>query len=562
MPIVESQPEIGRYDRVWKPFAKQEEFIRLPFSVFEALYGGAVGGGKSELLYMLPIVYGFHQIEGFHGVLFRETFPQLEASLILRAVPIYQMLGGSYDASKHVFKFDAGGQMDFKYLETDKDARDHDTIEYQYLGFDELTAIPESPEFNRYVYLTSRVRSLIEGIPPIVRSATNPGNVGHLWVRKRFIEPDPDGNALIHDLDSDTYRIFIRALLTDNPHILRKDPGYLKRLRLLSLAEQRAKIYGDWWVFSGQVFNEWRDPFFGSRFPDEPDNACHVIDDAVPPIWMPRIIACDWGWFPGKTWVGWAVATPDRRAILYREYVCQKTNISVWGADVARISQAESESIVTAVLDPSAWGHKGEEKTIAEQIIEATGINFQKADNDRLGGKSLLHEYLRWTPKPSSFIPAEGYDETIAFSILRNNGPRAYKDYCELFEPEDVEKNLPKFQVMKGCVETRKTIPACVYAEAKPGKKAEDVAEFIGDDSYDGTRYLLKAINDYYNLSGKLSAKYGELAKIVEEFEKTTDWNTYYRRMAQYDKKHRGPSQASTPRHRGRFAGPRRFRAQ
>ena len=266
--------------RFWRPHAKQVEFIQLPFSFFEALYGGAVGGGKSELLYMLPLIYGFHQHAKFHGVLFRETFPQLEALLILRAVPIYKQIGGVYDAAKHVFTFDAGGIIRFSYLENDQDARDHDTNEYQYEGFDELTAFNEF----RYTYLTSCVRSVISGVPPIVRSATNPGNIGYIWVRQRFIEPAPSGGARIYDSNSETDRIFIRALLTDNPYLLEKDPGYIKRLRILPLAEQKAKIYGDWWVFAGQVFTEWRDPFFGTRFPDEPENACHVIEDIEPPI--------------------------------------------------------------------------------------------------------------------------------------------------------------------------------------------------------------------------------------------------------------------------------------
>lgn len=556
MPIA----EIGRYDKVWKPHAKQIEFIQLPFSIFEALYGGAVGGGKSELLYMLPIVYGFHQIPGFHGVLFRETFPQLEASLIMRAVPIYKMLGAHYDATKHVCTFPTGNgtvaTIRFSYLENDQDARDHDTNEYQYLGFDELTAFNEF----RYTYLTSRVRSIISSIPPIIRNATNPGNIGHLWVRKRFIEPAPSGGSIIHDLASDTKRIFIKAKLTDNPFLLEKDPGYLKRLRLLPQAEQRAKIHGDWWVFSGQVFDEWRDPFFGAKFDDEPDNACHVIEDIRPPIWMPRVMACDWGFHPGKTWVGWAVATPDRRTILYRERVWSKTNISVWGAEIARITQPERDACVAFKLDPSAWGHRGEEKVIGEQIIEATGLPWERADNDRLGGKALMHEYLRWKPRPASFTPQEGYDEQVAYRILRNQGPEAFKEYADLFEPEAAETNLPKLQVTKSCEEFRKAIPACVYADVDKGKKAEDVAEFIGDDPYDGGRYLIKAVDDYYNLSSKLAEKHGKLGAIVEDLDRTNDWNTYHRRMAAYDKEFRRGTTQSQPRRTGRFSGRLRFR--
>lgn len=527
---------ISNAERAWQPHEKQEKIIQLPFKVFEACYGGAVGGGKSELLYMLPIVYGFHEQPTFHGVLFRESYPQLEESLILRAVPIYKLIGGTYDAQKHVFNFTSGARIKFSYVSNLKEAWDHDTNEYQYLGFDELTHFL----YPVYSYLTSRVRSLISGVPPLIRVAAVPGNQGHLWVRQRFIEPDPEGlgKALIYDKEMDTYRAFIKATAKDNPHLLKKDPGYFKRLNILSQADYRAKVLGDWWTFAGQVFTEWRDQFFGVKFPDEPENASHVIEDYIPPSYLPRIIGCDWGFYPGKTWVGWAAATPDRRAILYRERVWQKTNISTWGSEVAQISQ--NEHISSGVLDPSAWGHRGESKTIAEQIIEATGINFQPADNDRIGGKELFHEYLRWQPKPPNYMPEQGYDESTAFSILRNVGPAAYKEYVGLFEPPEEEKNLPKLQVCKSCVEFRKVIPACVYPEddGKGNIKKEDVQEFTGDDAYDGGRYLLKEIDRYFREAGQKHEKFSSLSAIVERLDKTNDWTTYNRQMAMYEQKY------------------------
>jgi hypothetical protein len=524
--------------RAWRPTIKQEMVVKLPFSVFEALYGGAVGGGKSELLYMLPIAYGWHKNPNFHGVLFRETFPQLEASLILRAIPIYRLFGAVYDSSKHTATFPSGARVKFSYVSNIKEAWDHDTIEYQYMGFDELTHLARDV----YIYLTSRVRSLVAGIPPIIRAASNPGNVGHLWVRQRFVEHDPEGSgrSLQYDNDTETYRAFVKATLKDNPYLLKKDPGYFKRLRILSEADYRAKVLGDWWVFAGQVFTEWRDPYFGAKFPDEPANACHVVDDITPPLYLPRIVACDWGHSPGQTWVGWGAVLPNKQALLYREKVWQKTLISVWGAEVARICQPERESIVAAVLDPSAWSKRGEKQTIAEQIIEATGLPFDKADNDRIGGKELMHEFLRWKPRPASFTPEGLFDEAMAFRILRNNGVEAYKDYVDLFTPEEPETNLPRLQVCKSCEEFRKVIPACVYPEddGKGNINKEDVAEFTGDDAYDGGRYFIKAVDDYVSNAQKAHEKFTDLAQIVNRLEATQDWNTYYREMALYEQRH------------------------
>jgi len=540
-------------DKIWEPHKKQIEFIRLPFSIFEALYGGAAGGGKSELLLMLPILYGFHEHPGFHGVLFRQTFPQLEESLIPRSHGFYKHLGATYNDTKHFWTFPSGARIRLSYLDTEKDAREHDTAEYHYVGFDELTAFIEFV----YRYITSRVRSTISGVPPLIRSASNPGNRGHVWVRTRFVAPAPEGGARLFDSFTQTYRFFVRARLTDNPFLMKKDPGYLNRLRILPEAEQRAKIDGDWWVFSGQVFNEWRDPFIGAAFHGEPGNACHVIPDFEPPYWWPRIISADWG-YTAKTWVGWGAVAPDGRLFLYREYAREKTSIEEWGADVRRISQFELPNLGCATLDPSAWGKRGEAKTLEQQITEATGIRWDPADNDRLGGKLLMHEMLRWKPRPPRYIPAEGFNEETAQRILRMQGPGIYDEYLKMFQPEEPERNLPKLQVCRSCEYFREAIPACIY-EQRDGKNTEDVADFDGDDPYDGGRYLIKAYNRYVRESKTKHEKQVALGGILEKLAETNDYNEFHRRMYHYEKKFLGKSH-SVYRTRARTRA-QRFRA-
>ena len=539
----------GRYEKVWKPHKVQAEFASLPFSFFEALYGGAAGGGKSELLLMLPILYGMHEFEDFQGIIFRQTFPQLQRSLIPRSHPLYKPLGGRYNDQKHFWKFPSGSTIFFSHLETYKDALEHDTAEYQYVGFDELTAFAREV----YLYIISRCRGGVGGIPAFTRGATNPGNIGHLWVRNRFVVPHPAGRVRVYDPLSETSRIFIPALLTDNPFLQAKDPGYLKRLQLLpSEAERRAKIHGDWWVFAGQVFEEWRDPFAGTTFKDEPENACHVIEDFIVPVWWPRIVAVDWG-FSANTWIGWGAVSPDSRLFLYREYCHKYKRISEWGADLRRLSQGELEFLKIAVLDPSAWARRGEEKTIVQQAVDASGMRFEKADNDRIGGKLWLHELLRWKQRPPAYVPRDQteFELEVFEKIRRNQGTAPAVEYYDSFQPEKPETNTPRLQVFKSCQHFREVIPTCVYDE-KDGHVAEDVKEFRGDDPYDGGRYLGKAFHRLIELSIKEGNIHDRLSNIIQTLEESGDWNRYYRQM---DKHEHGEGRKVVGVYRGRRRG-------
>jgi len=537
-----------RAEKLWSPHQVQADFVQVPWSVFEAMYGGAAGGGKSELLLMLPIVYGFHEIPGFNGILFRRTFPQLEESLIPRSQEFYKYLGATYNDTKHYWTFPSGAVLRFSYLDKDKDARDHDTAEYHYAGFDELTAFTEF----MYRYITSRVRSTLTGVPPLIRSATNPGNVGHAWVRDRFVAPARHGRTILYDEIAQSKRIFIPAKLTDNPHLMEKDPGYINRLRLLPLAEQKAKLDGDWWSFSGQVFDQYRE----EPFPDEPSNACHVVGDFEPPYWWPRVLAVDWG-YSAHTWAGWAAISPDSRVFLYREYCRNRQDVSVWAADIARASQFELDNIVAKVIDPSAQQKRGT-KTILEQVIESTGwSDWELADNDRIGGKMLLQEMLRWQPRPPRYVPLEGYKQETFDYIMRNQGLEQAAEYYRMFEPEAPELNLPRLQITKCCVELRRTIPICVYEE-KDGGPTEDVAEWRGneehpgDDPYDGVRYLLKAVDRFTRLSKREFTKRAQLSAVAERLEKTGDWNTYYRQMGKIEAEQRKVVGIHRGRSRGR----------
>ena len=518
-------------EKIWKPTKRQEEFASIPDSVFEAFYGGAAGGGKSELLLMLPIFRRFYEAPRFKGILFRRTYPELEKSLILRSESdgFYKGTGGEYNKQLRRWKWPSGGIMDFGYAEHESDIRRYDTTEYNYAGFDELTSFTEF----QYMYMSmSRIRTSDSNLPTIVRAGSNPGNVGHGWVRKRFVEPAPYG-TIIRDKFTGLKRIFIQSLATDNPYLMEADPNYVKKLETLPEAEKRAKLLGDWWTFSGQVFEDWRmEPFI-----DEPPNARHVIPAFNIPEYWPKILATDWG-YTAMAWNGWFAASPHGRAYLYREYAPVKTKIADWGSTVGRLSL--KDNLVDAVLDPSGWQNLGVSHTVAQQLMDVSGITYRKADNDRLGGKVLLQEYLRWRPKPLKMMPQETLNPDLAQWIYRNKGSEAYNSYLNAFVPEMPEDNLPKLQVFGSnaiedygvCPEFIKCIPLCVYnTDTDNAQAKEDVAEFAGDDPYDGGRYGIKAIDRFYSLAKRQMQTVQRRDEVLTKFAENQDYNYLHRAM-------------------------------
>jgi hypothetical protein len=273
-------------------------------------------------------------------------------------------------------------------MQHENDKYDHQGKEYHFLGFDELTQFTET----QYLYLHSRARSVNSSIPLRVRSTTNPGGVGHVWVKERFVDCSPAGKIYI-DPETGSSRVFIPAKVTDNPALVENDPGYIQRLKALPEIEKRRLLDGEWDVFEGQVFNDF----------SKIKHGCDDFD--IPPEWE-KFMAFDWGY--AKPYAAlWFAVDFDGVIYLYRElYGCKKGDHDIGlrqtNTEICRaIQEVERERVGFRVADPACWGPtkiKGSNQVLGPSFTEDAakeGLYFLRADNDRIRGKQQVHQRLQ-----------------------------------------------------------------------------------------------------------------------------------------------------------------------
>lgn len=211
--------------------------------------------------------------------LFRRTYPELYSSVIeplLEILPQWcpwddKVRYYKYNDSKKIMKFYNGSTIYFGHVQYDKDVYKYQGAQFDAIGIDELTLFNEF----QFRYLKSRLRTTKPNWRPCFFATTNPGNIGHAWVKRIWVEEDRTAKE-----NRETYE-YIPAIVYDNPILCENDPDYINRLENLDEDTRKAMLYGDWDSFAGQYFKEWRKDI-------------HVIQPfRIPPEWR-RIIALDY----------------------------------------------------------------------------------------------------------------------------------------------------------------------------------------------------------------------------------------------------------------------------
>lgn len=363
----------------------------------EILFGGAAGPGKSHALRFEALLWCL-RVPGLRACLFRRTVPELERNHILPALAMFPRQIGRYIASSRCFEFVNGSRLTFCGCPREADVFTYQGAEIHLLLIDELTHFTEF----QYDFLRSRLRCALaipagyrHKIPGIV-CASNPGGVGHGFVKARFVDfsppmvprraPDGEGGML---------RCYIPGRLEDNQILLARDPEYAKRLDALPEPYRSAYRNGDWDVFLGQAFA------FSRRL--------HVIPPRPVPGHVPLFMTFDWG-YGAPFSVGWWWVDTDGRLLRFAEWYGStgKPNQGLRLPDsqiAAGILEREKQNgiagrAITRLAGPDCFARKpdyrgGGQGPSTAETFAAAGVFLAPGDPCRTAKIRQFHERLR-----------------------------------------------------------------------------------------------------------------------------------------------------------------------
>lgn len=389
-----------------KPNRKQLLFLRAKEKY--VAFGGARGGGKSWAIREKARLLA-NRWPGIKILIVRRTLVELRNNHI---DPLKAMLRGyaKYNQQERKFIFINGSTITFEYYDSDKDEFKYQGVEYDVIFIDEATQFQEN--WLKIIVTTCRG---VNNFPHRVYFTCNPGGPGHAYIKRVFVDRDFRGEE-----KAEEYR-FIQSLVTENKVLMESSPEYIGFLKNLPPKLKKAWLYGDWDIFEGMYFEEFRnDP---EHYKDR--MWTHVIDPFPPKKHWPIYRSFDWGYKKPFSCGWWTV---DEDGIIYR--IDEMYGVQYSGGEpipdtgvkwvpmkvFTEIKRHEEEhpylrgKQISGVADSAIWdGEQGE--SIADTAAKC-GIFFQESEKARIPGWMQMHYRM--------MFDEAGYPMMYIFSTCKN----------------------------------------------------------------------------------------------------------------------------------------------
>ena len=239
----------------------------------------------------------------------------------------------------------------------------------------------------------------------------------------------------------------------------------------------RAWREGDWDLFEGQFFNEWR-------------RERHVVYPyEIPDNWR-RIRSIDPSGRKGITSCHWYAIDESGNVHVYREYYGTGLDSDEHAKSIVELSLGEE--YVYSCIDRAAFAQLGMPETQAE-IYERCGVTgLIPSAKNRLHGWDLVRQYMRWQK-------------------------------IDMVTGKVIEEFTPKLRVFETCPNLIRTIPTLIHDEFKPGDLDSDGEDHAADD----LRYFLQTLREQKSLPKENTVQ----KRLRELKEKEYDFSFSYRKQ-------------------------------
>lgn len=425
--------------------------------------GGARGPGKSHAVLSQAALDDCQRIDGLKvlflrqtGVAAKESFEDLVTKVCVGRVAFQQ--------TGHTLRFKNGSRILLGGFKDEKDIDKYVGVEYDIIIIEELNQLTDG----KYAKLRGSLRTSKPNWRPRMYTSFNPGGLGHSFVKERYIIP--------FRKQEETTTRFIGSTYKSNPYL---NPEYILYLEELGGDLGKAWREGEWDIFAGQYFSEFR-------------YSKHVVDPFELPDTWHRFRAIDPSGRSGTTSCHWYAVDQDGTVWIYKEHYKSGMDYDEHATEIKEMSMVDKELEIEeeydyTIIDTSAFAKAGYSETGAE-IYERHGVtNLIPAAKERVIGWNAVHHYLRWKDNKTG----------------------------EEFEP--------KLKIFSTCTEMIRTIPLAIHDETRP----EDVASVWDGpehgDALDELRYFLRSLRDR-----KAPKAENPLEKRLREFQERTSGNNNF----------------------------------
>jgi len=397
------------------------------------LMWGAKGGWKSYWI-RSESTRECLSARGVRGLALRRTSPEIRENMIIpmqRELPPPKTGFYEFNKTDSIMQFYNGSTLRFSYCQNIADVMNYQGIEYDFIAIEELTHWTEL----EWKLLMWSLRTTRNGIKPNFFASTNPWSIGHAWVKRLWIERDFREGELAEDYD------FIPARVWDNEILMNTQPQYVQLLQALPDKERQAFLEGDWNVFDGQFFTDFRTDL-------------HVVQPFVPKNWVKRRIIClDYG-YSAPSAVYWLAQMNDDTVYAYRELYVKGKTYKQLALQIMAMTP-EDEKIDLTVVDPAILNKPSETTgTSGSEEMKAVWLKVKGADNSRVAGWQVFRQFL------------------------------------QPFEDPNTHRIAAWFYICSNCVNLIRTLPMMVHDKIN----VEDINTKLEDHAPDAIRYWLKEL--------------------------------------------------------------------